>query len=113
MKTRKDEITEQCAAYHKAHPEVWDMFVKFTRQAIARGYKNYSVYAIFERIRWEMEVGGDGENEFKINNNYRTLYARRFMKMYPEHDGFFRTRRQTSEDAPATNLSPLRPRDYA
>ena len=27
----------------------------------------------------------------------RPSYARRFMKMFPEHEGFFRTREQTSE----------------
>lgn len=112
MDSRLDEMKRQCTAYHKAHPEVWDLFVKFSKEIISKGYKNYSVNAIFERIRWEIDVGGNGDTEFKINNNYRPLYARRFMNMYPQHDGFFRTRKQTSEDAPATNKAELTPRDY-
>lgn len=112
METRLDEMKAQCQAYHKNHPEVWDLFVRFSKEIISKGYSNYSVNAIFERIRWEMDVGGNGDSEFKINNNFRPLYARRFMKMYPDYDGFFRTRKQTSEEAPPTNLPELQPKDY-
>ena len=44
-----------------------------------------------------------------INNNYKPFYARRFMACYPQHEGFFRTRKQTSEDKDATNLPELTP----
>ena len=112
MKNRNDEMRKQVTAFHKNNPEVWDLFCTFTFQVINKGFNNYSVNAIFERIRWEKDVGGDGLTEFKLNNNYRAFYARRFMKMHPEHDGFFRTRKQTSEDAPSTNKPELTPRDY-
>jgi len=109
---RLQEIKAQCQEYHNNHPEVWNLFVRFSGEVISKGYSNYSVNAIFERIRWEMDVGGNGKSEFKINNNYRPLYARRFMRLYPDYDGFFRTRKQTSEDAPPTNRSELTPGDY-
>ena len=89
---RKEEMRNQVISYHKKHPEVWD-----------------SINAIFERIRWEMDVGGDGVTTFKIGNNYRAFYARAFMKKYPEHDGFFRTRKQTSEDKEPTNKPEITP----
>jgi hypothetical protein len=111
--SRKDEMREQTAAFHKQHPEVWNMFVKFTFQMIDRGYKNYSAqHGIFARIRWEHDSGGDGVTVFKLNNNYSAFYARRFMKMYPEHEGFFRTRKQTSGEEDATDLPELTPSDY-
>jgi len=112
MKTRLEEMTEQCQEFHNKHPEVWDLFVKFTFEMINKGYKHYAVVAIFERIRWEMDLGGDGTDTFKLNNNYRSLYSRRFMRAYPQHEGFFRTRKQTSEDCSATDLSELKPTDY-
>ena len=111
--TRLEEMREQCKRFHEKHPEVWDLFVRFTFEMINKGFKNYSAqHGIFARIRWEMDAGGDGLSQFKINNNYSAFYARRFMKMYPEHDGFFRTREQTSEDKEATNLPELTPEDY-
>lgn len=105
MKTRLDELKEQAQKFHNDHPEVWDNFVKFTFDRIQRGYKKYSVYSIMERIRWDMSAGGDGLTEFKINNNIRPFYARRFMKLYPDYSGFFRIREQKSASAPATGLN--------
>ncbi len=107
--SRHDEMREQCQAFHNAHPEVWKLFVHFTFTMIRKGYPNYSVNAIFERIRWEKDQGGDGISQFKLNNNYRAFYARRFMRMYPKHDGFFRTRELKSVDRPATELPELAP----
>ena len=110
-KTRLEEMREQVTQYHKKHPEVWDLFVSFAFQMIERGYKNYSAKAVFERIRWEKDAGGNGVTEFKVGNNHPSFYARRFMRKYPEHDGFFRTRKQRSEDAPATNMPEIKQED--
>ena len=85
---RHEEMRDQCQRFHNEHPEVWELFVHFTQTMIRKGYPNYSVNAIFERIRWEKDEGGDGVNQFKLNNNYRAFYARRFMRMYPQYDGF-------------------------
>lgn len=112
MKTRLEEMREQVTRFHEAHPEVWDLFVQFAFEMIDRGYKTYSTNSVIERIRWEKDAGGDGTSAFKINNNYAPFYSRRFMQMYPEHEGFFRTRRQTSQDGDATDLPELAPRDY-
>ena len=64
MKTRLDEMREQCVEFHKKHPEVWDLFEQFSFQMINRGFQNYSAKAIFERIRWEKDAGGDGITTF-------------------------------------------------
>jgi hypothetical protein len=104
MKTRLDELKEQAERFHNDHPEVWEKFVLFTFDRMKKGYKNYSVYSIMERIRWEMDGGGDGVFEFKINNNITPFYARWFMGMYPEHSGFFRIREQKSLSKPATGM---------
>lgn len=110
-KTRFDELREQVTEYHKNHPEVWEMFVRFSFEMINRGFTRYSVNGIFERIRWEMDVGGDGVTMFKIGNNYKPFYARRFLKMYPEHGDFFALRYQTTLDKPALNFPEYGPQD--
>lgn len=89
------------------------MFCQFTLDRIRRGFKNYSADAIFHRIRWEMqkpdyEVG----KEFKLNDHYTAFYARAFMKSFPEHYGFFRTRTQVSRYGAPCNLPDLGPEAY-
>jgi hypothetical protein len=98
--TRYDQMLKAVEKYHNTHPEVWELFNKFTAERIAQGFKNYSVNGIFERIRWETPAGADGTQEFKIGNNFRAFYARAWMEDNPEHEGFFRTRKQKSKNAP-------------
>jgi hypothetical protein len=108
-------MRQQCIAFHKEHPEVWDLFVKFTFELIKRGFQHYAAqHGVFARIRWETDQADvDGNPMFKINNNYSAFYARRFMRMHPRHDGFFRTRTQTSRVERATNLPELGPQDFS
>lgn len=112
-KTRKDELEDAAKEFHEAHPEVWRLFVKFTREMVARGFNNYSTNAIFERIRWETDAADeDGRSTFKLNNNHRPYYARWYMNTFPEHRGFFRIRTMISENAPAKDLPELTPKDF-
>ena len=96
--TRTEEMRRQCAAFHLEHPEVWDLFVQFAFDRINRNYRCYSADAIMHRVRWETAAGdADKSDGYKINDHHVTFYARRFMRQYPQHEGFFRTRVQTSE----------------
>ena len=71
MKTREEEMNEQAEAFHQRHPRVSILFVRFAKEIIGRGYKNYSVNAIFERIRWETDVPDRaGRSTFKLSNNH-------------------------------------------
>ena len=113
MKTRADQIEALAKEYHHQNPLVWTHFRRFTRQAIHKGFQHYSTNTIFARIRWETDEADEfGKSTFKINNTYAPYYARWFMIKYPEHDGFFRTRRLISEDDEPTGLPELTPEDY-
>lgn len=112
-RTRYEEMREQAIEFHREHPVVWQYFCRFARDRIQRGFKHYSVNGIFERIRWETAEARDGdETKFKLNNNHRPFYARAFMAKHPEHEGFFRTRLQTSRVEPAVERPPLTPFDF-
>ena len=112
MVDRHEEMRQDVILFNRKHPDVWRLFCSFTFDLIELGYKNYSAKAVFERIRWEKDTGGDGVNQFKLNNNYTAFYGRRFMRVYPEHDGFFRTREQKSRDLAPVNLPELMPSHF-
>jgi len=98
--TRTDQLLDAFAAFHLANPRVWRLFKRFALDVISSGQINYSANAIFERIRWHMEIETKSD-EVKLNNNFRAYYARMFHLAYPQHEGFFRNRRLTSEDVEA------------
>ena len=114
MKTREEEMNEQAEAFHMQHPEVSRLFVRFANEIIDRGYSHYSVNAIFERIRWETDKPDvDGKSTFKLSNNHRAWYARKFMEAFPEHSGFFRTRPRKSAVQAANNKGEYeKPEDF-
>ncbi len=89
-----------CERFHNEHPDVWALFVQFTLELIAAGREHFGASAVWERIRWETAVNPAyrDRRDFKVNNNFQPFYARWFMAAYPQHDGFFRTRRMTTQD---------------
>lgn len=77
--------------FHAENPRVYELFKRFAFQVIRRGFQHYSADGIGHQIRWHTGIVTNGE-EYKVNNNYISAYARMFEKEYPEHRGFFRKR---------------------
>lgn len=86
------DLVAEFKAFDENNPHVYRLFVRFAKEAIARGRRNLSVALIVERIRWETMVTTQAPDGFKINNNFRAAYARKFEQDHPEFKGFFRTR---------------------
>ena len=80
--------------YDKDNPEIWEAFKKYSFQAKSKNFKNYSAKGIFEIIRWHTAINGN--DVFKLNNNYHADYARKMMLYFPEFIGFFRVRKLTA-----------------
>jgi hypothetical protein len=77
--------------YDEENPQIWVEFQKYSLIAKNdRKFKNYSSKGIFEIIRWHTAV--QGNDKFKLNNNFHADYARKMMATYPEFNGFFRIR---------------------
>ena len=76
------------ANFHHRNPHVYDMFESFTLQLIGAGHRRGSAEMIINRMRWETALETT-EIQFKINNNYKPLYARMFAFLNPEHEKFF------------------------
>ena len=77
--------------WHKQNPHVYDLFEKFTLDAISKGHERLSAWLIVNRIRWETAVETRGD-DFKISNDFIAYYARLFMHNHPRYEGFFKTK---------------------
>ena len=86
-----ESLKEKWWVWHKENPHVYELFERFTMDAIRRGHKRLSAWLIVNRIRWETMVETTGE-DFKISNDFIAYYARLFMALHPEYDGFFKTK---------------------
>ena len=99
MKTRADQIEERFKLFHEDNPQVWELFKRFTLEAIASGQSHYSSDAIVQRIRWHTTVEAKpvSADPTRVNDHYTGFYARLFHREFPQHDGFFRNRVQPSK----------------
>ena len=84
-------IEDKFKTYDEENPRIYELFVKFAKEAKLSGRVKFSSYAIFERIRWFVDVETVGDT-FKVNNNYRPYYARKMMQEFPDFESFFHTR---------------------
>lgn len=92
------------ASYHNSHPYVFNLFDKFTRDRISRGFNNFSAHGIIMRIRWETDKPYDDANPItdepmKISDHHFPYYARLWMERNPEYSDFFRTKKLKGEEA--------------
>jgi len=84
-------IQQQFEEFHARHPDVYRTLCRLARRAKGAGRSKIGMRMLFEVIRWEWIIAGlpDEAEEFKLNNNYISRYARRIMAQEPDLEGFF------------------------
>jgi hypothetical protein len=87
----KGTIAERFAAFDRANPMVYTLLAREARALIAAGHTKIGIGMLWERLRWlyAMDTTGD---EFRLNNNFRSHYARLLMEREPDLAGVFETR---------------------
>lgn len=78
--------------FHAAHPEVYAEIVRLARQWRARDRATWSIDGAYEVIRWQRRINVDHREQYKLNNDYRSRYARLVMEQETDLDGIFKTR---------------------
>ena len=73
--------------YHLDNPQVYVEFKRLAFQLINRGYVRLGAKQIFEVIRWQTMVYGN--DQYKLNNNYTSDYARLFELDHQIYAGYF------------------------
>lgn len=78
-------IEEAFLEFHTANPWVYDALVKLARDLLERGHNRCGIGMLFEVLRWQWARSTtDPSSEFKLNNNYRSRYARLIMEREPD-----------------------------
>lgn len=78
--------------YHKEHPAVYELLVEGARKVISTGRAHYGIATLFEWARWHLEIERNEHDDYKLNNNFRSRYARMMMEQEPDLAGFFEIR---------------------
>lgn len=84
--------------YHKANPKIYEFFRRYALKAIEKGHKKLSAEFLVNVIRWETPIKA-GDDDFKINNNYKAYYSRLFMREFPQYSTFFDIRSSKADNS--------------
>lgn len=87
-----DPIEAAFRAFHHDHPEVYRELAVLARAWKTAGHKKLGIATLFEVLRWNAHLEGRDVDGFKLNNNYRSRYARLLMANERDLDGLFDTR---------------------
>lgn len=92
-----DRITRDFVNFHADNPDVYAELVALARTWRTRGYAKLGIATVFEVLRWNRYMDGKDKHGFKLNNNYRALYARLIMEQEPDLAGMFELRERTAK----------------
>ena len=87
-------------AFHRDNPHVYARLVVLARAwKERRGGAKLGMGMLFEVLRWDVAMRTTGE-DFKLNNNVRSYYARLIMAREPDLDGVFEIRQLHDAEEP-------------
>jgi len=90
--------------FHAESPHIYESFKQVTfdvlTKALPRGVQFISPDMVGHIMRYQSWSKPDGE-DYKVNNNWISYYARLFKKEHTEHGHYFKTRKTDSEKAEA------------
>lgn len=92
---RRLSLEERFARLLERCPDLYPQFVRIALDLRRRGHPRYSADGVGHVLRWHRAVARES-NDWKINNNYIALLARKAMAECEELAGFFELRRRRS-----------------
>lgn len=87
-----ESLEERFRRFHALNPHVYRSLLALAHQEQAAGIERGSINRLYEvlRHRQALETRGD---PWKLNNSFRSFYARLLMECEPQLRGWFETRR--------------------
>ena len=94
----REDLDSAFEQFRQANPDVERELLRFAQQARGTGLRHLGIAMLYERLRWYRHIESN-DPDFKLNNDYRSRYARLLMRLDPSLEGLFETRK-LKEPAP-------------
>jgi len=92
---KRPSITERWEEFHAANPHVMDQLMVIALARLERGAKRVGVKALWEECRENLRVKKLGE--YRLNNDFTALYARRMIELEPRLEGVIELRKRKAK----------------
>lgn len=102
-------LRERAIEWMDTNPDAMQHFAGFAEQLRSLD-RRFGIGLLAERVRWEMTLRG-GDEDFKVNNNYRAYIARRLIQDDPRLADHIKCRVTKAADLPARDAIVASPAD--
>ncbi|MCR8573066.1 hypothetical protein [Streptomyces sp. Isolate_219] len=85
-------IQAQFEAFHQLNPWVLRALESLTADYLKHGAARVGIGMLFEVLRWRYVTATEGDDDFRLNNNYRSRYVRLLIERHPEWAPAFEVR---------------------
>ncbi|MFJ9617822.1 hypothetical protein [Streptomyces noursei] len=85
-------IQAQFETFHQLNPWVLTALERLTADYLDRGASRVGIGMLFEVLRWRYTLATAGDDEFRLNNNFRSRYVRLLIDRHPEWAPAFEVR---------------------
>lgn len=83
-------LQQQFERFHEANPKVYEVLHKLAAEWL-ENHSKVGVGMLWEVMRWQLGVQTSGD-VYRLNNDYRSRYARLLLAEHPEWTGRIETR---------------------
>lgn len=91
--TPETRIERDFKAFHDTNPQVYAELEELARRWWDKRHpKRMGVATLYETCRYNRHISVNYRDGFKLNNNFRSLYARLLIAHHPEWDGVIELR---------------------
>jgi len=94
---REAGIQARFERFHADNPHIYAELVRMSRRLVASGRRHFGVGMLWETLRYRVAITTDSDDEFKLNDHYRSRYARLIMASEPDLAGVFELRELREE----------------
>lgn len=89
-------IQEAFEEFHESNPTVYEDLVQMCRQARSEGATKLAIGMLWEVLRWQrkayLKSDDPSQAVYRLNDHYRSRYARLIMEEESDLEGLFATR---------------------
>lgn len=85
-----DSLQAQFERFDEENPQVYEVLQRLAAKWLAE-HSQVGVGMLWEVMRWQLGVESNAE-DYRLNNNYRSRYARKLLDEHPEWTGRIKTR---------------------
>ncbi|MCT9003517.1 hypothetical protein [Streptomyces rhizosphaerihabitans] len=85
------QLQQRFEAFHALNPWVLRHLEDLAADCVAKGFRRIGIGMLFELLRWRYGQATRGD-AFRLNNDFRSRYARLLIERHPEWAHLFETR---------------------